>query len=158
VCEYLRGCAVITALFELLKDRRLPVPASNSRGPEIITASDVKVMVRDSLYRPIVFAPEMSHLLADISLGIGSAFADRKHGRQTPWFPPFDCNSTGTYIPECHLSGEHWAEAAAGIVRSDADSLWGVTPEQFKDYWRELQRQSRYLGDEWAEIRLSCVG
>lgn len=135
-----------------------PVPMSSTRGPDVITWSDVKSMVRLGMYQPLIFMPMVADLLTDVSRGNGSLFADFKHMENTPSCPSMECRAAGPYSRECNAAGDNGADATMAILCTDAVGLGEIDESAFQQYWHSLQNQSHVLGDWWAMTRLSCVG
>jgi pimeloyl-ACP methyl ester carboxylesterase len=172
-CSFYRSSSpaeIKTATSDLLSSLKLeplPVPASAERGPDTITYSDVKLMMRDSLYAPITMFPQMSRILQQLSDGDGGPFADCKAKRGAdsmyatrqggPYHPSIECAQNGTYSPACHRPGEWKPETLAAIWCMDGESMAGVTRREFLDYMEILREQSQVMGDAWGELRLSCI-
>jgi len=142
-------------------DHPVGVPSTATRGPDVITWSDVKSTVRLGMYMPIAFFPIISELLADIRRGNGSPMADFKqsmHGFEISCPSP-ECKIAGPYTPECNAAGSNNYDAAMAILCSDLDATFADTNKTgFQVYWHALQQQSSVLGDWWAHTRLGCVG
>ncbi|KAJ9632284.1 hypothetical protein H2203_000688 [Taxawa tesnikishii (nom. ined.)] len=136
----------------------LSVPASHTRGPDVITWSDIKSMVRLGMYQPLQFLELVADLLTDVTYGNGSAFADFKLHGHTLSCPSSECKDAGPFSPECNPAGANGLDSSAAILCSDGEWLGDVDEERFQEYWHALQNQSRVMGDWWAHNRLSCVG
>lgn len=170
VCPFWRpgGPAAIREAYEHLltaiRSDPLSVPGTGQRGPELITWTDIKLLVAYSLYSPLQYFPLLATLLNDLTHGNGSLFADYKTGNQRQL-----CTSPRTPAEEeaCHVPFSHacvlpgWSpyDVSSAVLCTDAP------PEQvqfnestFAAYWATLQRQSATMGDFWAQTRLSCAG
>lgn len=145
-------------LLQDIFDHPRGVPSSAIRGPDVITWSDVKSMIRLGMYLPLVFMPMAADLLTDISMGNGSLFADFKHVEHSPSCPTVECEAAGPYSPECNAGGDNEEDASLAILCTDCEGLGDVDEVQFQEYWHALQNQSTILGDWWAHTRLGCVG
>ncbi|KAJ5658913.1 hypothetical protein N7507_005364 [Penicillium longicatenatum] len=124
-----------------ISNNPVSVPGSMTRGPDIITYSDVRAMAMQSLYKPMILFPTMATLLADLSKRNGSSFADFKAEDRKSIREP-------VYNPE----------VLPGILCTDGRDIHGMAKEEFKEYWQILQNQSQAMGNEWATIRLACAG
>lgn len=144
--------------FERIKTTPFAVPASSTRGPDVITWSDAKSMVRLGMYQPHMYFPLVARLLADITTGNGSAFADFKQARHSASCPTEECKLAGAYSPECIASGHNNNDATKAILCTDAEGIGDITQDSFVEYWMGLRNQSEVLGDWWAHTRLDCVG
>lgn len=134
------------------------VPGTATRGPDVITWSDVKSMIRLGMYQPLTYMPMVADLLTDISRGNGSLFADFKHMEHTPTCPSTECLAGDPDSPDCNISGDNYEDASLAILCTDGEGLGQVDESQFQQYWHALQNQSTTLGDWWAHTRLGCVG
>lgn len=132
----------------------IPVLASETRGPDIITYSDVKTMMKRPLYSPLTKFDTMARLLSDLLQRNGSSFADFKaESRQQAY-------GSSCASEQCRTTpGNSDREAGLGITCTDGADITGViSKEDYRAYWQTLRAQSRVLGDLWAQIRLPCVG
>lgn len=142
-------------------DHPIGVPCTSSRGPDVITWSDVKSTVRLGMYMPIAFFPIIAELLADVGRGNGSLMADFKQsmGGSGLSCPSPTCKAAGPYTPACNAAGTTDYDASLAILCSDIDATFAdVNETGFQMYWHKLQGQSKVLGDWWAHTRLGCVG
>ncbi|KIW55985.1 hypothetical protein PV05_04688 [Exophiala xenobiotica] len=152
--------AVLAAYERLLQDiwdDPLSVVGDQRRGPEIITWTDVKMVVKDALYQPIILGPIMVELLQDIINGTGSVFAEYKQSGRTPSCRSEQCEIDGPYSEECVSPGWNELEATSAILCTDAQDIGSFTEDEFRGYWRTLQGQSKAMGDYWAQTRLGCA-
>lgn len=135
----------------------ISVPATALRGPEIITVSDIRQLVFDSLYKPLLKFETMANVMGPLALrGNGSAFADWKHERRISTSTP-TCEYLDPENPACNQGG---SEPGPMVLCSEGDTgiYTNITQHQFITYWKELVHQSKYFGDRWATIRLGCTG
>ncbi|KAI5198618.1 hypothetical protein E4T39_06665 [Aureobasidium subglaciale] len=143
-----------TLLEEIRKQPRI-VLGSKSRGPDVVTWSDVKSMLHLAIYQPLLYSPLVADLLTSISpTGNGSFFADYKAAANTITCPSADCTSDSE---NCNES-DNAEDASLAILCTDAPGLGSINAPSFRSYWHTLQNQSSVLGDWWAHTRLSCVG
>lgn len=132
------------------------VPATGSIAPDLITYSDMMWVIRQAFYSPIEFFPNLASLLNDLSNGNGTSFALAKQASQQVSIPSKECLNAAPYTPRCRTPG---AETQPAILCTDADfRTYGMSREDYKAYADELRQQSRWYGDTWAEIRITCVG
>ena len=145
----------------------ISVGATNDRGPDLISYSDLQYMFSRALYFPINAFAESAELVQDILIGNGSRFADWKALRMNTGFQATKradyaasqaCLKEGPYSPACQNVGVFRDEVSPAIYCLEGDSVDGVTKEEFADYWHILRGQSVLMGDIWAEIWLRCVG
>lgn len=146
------------ALDEKVHNASIPVMASNTHGPEVITWTDIRTLLRIALYQPIFAFPLFAQYLGQLSNGDGSAMVDFKQGNHRSSCPSNQCQLAGPWSTACRDPGENESYATAAILCSDAEYMGEIDEDGFKVYWDELKRDSKMLGDYWAHIRMSCVG
>ncbi|RVX74486.1 hypothetical protein B0A52_01612 [Exophiala mesophila] len=163
-CRFWRtgGPQAIQAAYEKLLvdiwDDPLSVVGDQRRGPEIITWSDLKMIVKDALYQPVIFGPVMAELLQDITNGTGSVFADYKEKKRTPACRSSECIADGPFSEACTSPGWNEMEATRAVLCTDAEGIGSFTEDEFRVYWEQVQDQSASMGDFWAQTRLDCAG
>ena len=132
------------------------VSATGSMAPDLITYSDIMLVIRQALYGPVQFFPNLASLLDDLSHRNGTSLAIAKQADQHISTPSKECLDAPPYAPRCRVPG---SETSAAILCTDSDfSTYGMSKTDFKAYADELRQQSRWFGDSWAHIRLACVG
>ncbi|PYH45378.1 alpha/beta hydrolase [Aspergillus saccharolyticus JOP 1030-1] len=141
-------------LLTTLKSNPVAVPASGKRGPDIITYTDVKMLVAQAVYTPMKSFERVARLLTDLDHRNGSAFADYKDQERLDWRRAPPCNPSGS--KPCMIPGENY-EAMMSILCSDGEDIGEIAKEKFESYWHTLQDQSETFGDFWTEIRFSCI-
>lgn len=145
-------------ILEILWESPLSVPSTPYRGPEVITWSDVKLMVKTAMYQPLWFFPRMADLLQDILVTNGSAFAEMKHSqRHCAGCKSTECESSGPYSRECMIPGWDGVDASSAILCSDGEGMGDFDRDEFVKYWSVLKNQSKVMGDYWAQTRLNCM-
>lgn len=132
------------------------VPAIGSVAPDLITYSDVMWVIRQAFYGPVQFFPNLASLLNDLSNRNGTSFAITKQASQHVLAPSKECLDAPPYAPGCRTPG---AETQPAILCTDADfRTYGMSKADYKAYADTLRQQSRWFGDSWAHIRMTCVG
>ncbi|RAH76647.1 hypothetical protein BO86DRAFT_348910 [Aspergillus japonicus CBS 114.51] len=162
VCSFASGQGGLQAtidryenLLTTLKANPVAVPASGDRGPDIITYSDVKMLVMQGVYTPMESFERVARFLTDLTHGNGSAFAEYKQRERQDWRRTPPCDPSGS--KPCMVPGENTDEAQMGILCSDGQDIRGIDKEKLRDYWHTLRNQSKTVGDIWAEIRFTCI-
>jgi pimeloyl-ACP methyl ester carboxylesterase len=148
----------VRALLSSIRDSPIAVPASATRGPEVVSWTDVMVLLRIAMYQPLYVFPLVAELLATLSMGNGSAMADFKQRHREPSCLSSECLLSSPYSQECTRPGENDEYATAAILCTDAENLRKVDMEQFKQGWDALKASSEMLGDYWASELLTCAG
>ncbi|KAL2410845.1 hypothetical protein ABEF95_010793 [Exophiala dermatitidis] len=164
-CQFWRpgGPQAIHAVYEKVLhdiwDDPLSVPGDNRRrGPEIITWTDVKMVVKNALYQPVMLGPVMAELLQDITNGTGALFAEYKQSARKPSCRSAQCEIDGPYSEECVSPDWNELEATSAVLCTDAEGIGSLTEDEFRSYWETLRGQSSAMGDYWAQTRLGCAG
>jgi pimeloyl-ACP methyl ester carboxylesterase len=168
-CAFWRsgGSEAIEAAYEdLLHDIRddpLSVPGTTERGPELITWSDIRLLVAPSLYQPLQLFPKLAELLQDLTKGNGTLFAEYKMRNQAQLCskaysqPEEICEEPFSH--GCVLPGWSPYDASSAVLCTDAaPEEVQFTETEFASYWEGLRNQSHMMGDYWAQTRLSCAG
>ncbi|KAI1618472.1 TAP-like protein-domain-containing protein [Exophiala viscosa] len=153
--------AILAALDKLLQDiwdDPLAVVGDKSHGPEIITWTDVKMVLKDALYQPMHLGPIMAKLVADLTNGTGRVFADAKQAARHPACRSASCEAAGPFSDACVLPDWNELEATSAILCTDAEGIGSLTEDEFREYWTTLRNQSSTMADYWAQIRLGCAG
>lgn len=140
---------------EFLNKTPLVVPGSDTRGPEIITYSDVMRYIKLSVYRPIESFPKLADVLSAVSLGDGSLLADIKHAGQASICPVE--NRQGV-LNSCPPYKELMLETLQSISCTDGEDLSNHGKDDFFNHYRVLKGQSRWMSDIWASFTMPCWG
>ncbi|KAL4894901.1 hypothetical protein BDV59DRAFT_165593 [Aspergillus ambiguus] len=164
-----RGCpfhaeggsdAIKTAYYALegrLRNVSIPVPATDFRGPEVITWTDLKTVLRVAMYQPLAAFPMLAKYASEMARGDGTAFADFKNGLRSPSCPSPECLRAGPWSAECQMQGENEASAGLAVLCSDASYLQGLGETAFIKRWQSLKDASSAIGDYWAQMEMDCV-
>ncbi|KAH3141908.1 hypothetical protein LV164_002256 [Aspergillus fumigatus] len=164
-CPFYRhgGPAAIKAAYleleAVLYNASVPAAPSATRGPEVITWTDLKTVLRYSVYQPLFVFPLLAHYAKSLSEGDGSPMADFKQRSRSPSCPSDQCLQTGPWSGECFEKGSSELYAMSAILCSDAPYLRDMDQARFQEAWASLKAQSFTLGDYWAAVTaLGCVG
>ncbi|KAF7595461.1 hypothetical protein BBP40_005797 [Aspergillus hancockii] len=135
-------------LLPALKTSPIAVPASSVRGPEIITYTDVRALVRNALYSPMAMFTTMAQLTSDLSQNNSSSFADYKYEARKQACR--QAHEYGSSSEGCNVPGNSFLEISMSIVCTDGMDSNGMTKMQYHQYWNTLHGQSAIIGDWWA--------
>ncbi|KAF7591594.1 hypothetical protein BBP40_001292 [Aspergillus hancockii] len=136
----------------------LPVVATSTRGPEVVTWTDLKIAQRFALYQPLFAFPLLATYLSELAHGNGSAMADAKHASRSPSCPSFECLDAGPWSAQCQTPSENELYASTAILCADADYLPKMDQDGLTQYWHSLKADSTTIGDYWASLGLGCAG
>ncbi|KAJ5605461.1 Peptidase S33 tripeptidyl aminopeptidase-like C-terminal [Penicillium lagena] len=136
----------------------MPVPASGTRGPEVVTWTDMKALLRVAVYQPLLAFSVFAHHMSELARGNAAPLADFKHSKHFGVCPSEDCIRAGPWSPACARGENNGPYASAAILCSDGEFLTQQNQDDFEVTWNGLRADSAVLGDYWATIHLSCVG
>ncbi|KAJ5151287.1 Peptidase S33 tripeptidyl aminopeptidase-like C-terminal [Penicillium canariense] len=146
------------ALENQLLNASLPVMASATRGPEVVTWTDLRNILRVAVYQPLLAFHVLADHISELAKGNPATMADFKHRNHFGACPSSECRIAGPWSSQCVAGQDNYLYASAAILCTDAEYMTTGTMEQFQEVWAGLRADSRTLGDYWAEIELSCVG
>ncbi|KAL4751067.1 hypothetical protein BDW72DRAFT_100496 [Aspergillus terricola var. indicus] len=156
------GPAAIKESYEELEsslyNSSMAVRPSETRGPEVVTWSDLKTVQRISVYQPLAGFTYLAGIASDLLKGDGSKLADFKHSRRSPTCPTKECLIAGPWSSECAGPGQNEMYSTSAILCSDAEYMQSTDEQDFKRHWRNLQELSSSIGDYWTHTRLNCAG
>lgn len=146
------------ALDASIYNTSIPVLATPTHGPEIITWTDVRTLLRIALYQPLLVFPLLAQALGQLQHGDASAMVDFKQNRRSSPCTDSQCQRLGPWSAACLDPRENEPYASTAILCSDAEYLTHVHESQFLNMWAELKRDSQMVGDYWASTTMSCAG
>lgn len=146
------------ALEDQILNKSIPVIASTSRGPEVVTWTDLKAILRIAVYQPLLAFPVLAEKMGELARGNAIPLADFKHRRHFGACPSSECSIAGPWSPACARGQDNSLYASAAVLCTDAEFLTKNGVEQFLASWNSLKADSATLGDYWAQLQLSCVG
>lgn len=131
---------------------------SDTNGPDIIKHSDLMGAVRDALYQPFASFEKLAQIMHGLSLGTGSILAEGKRAQHNLQPRTAKCRAEGSYSAACFSPPLDYAEEGVGsIACSDGPDQTNMTSAEFREYWHQVKKESRYMGDSWAQNRLLCI-
>jgi pimeloyl-ACP methyl ester carboxylesterase len=136
---------LLTKIYTLLEDlKHDPFPFLNpdTGMPSLITYSDIRGLLFQIWYIPILF-PFAAQILDSIAQRNASIIFGLK--------PPFTCNFPDVFLPDQAASG-------AAIMCTDAKDLSNTTKTEYAEYMRQLRLQSPLFTDVLATVRMPCHG
>lgn len=147
------------SIMDSVKETPFPVAPSGSRGPQLITVSDIDSALHVSLYDPLELAPQFFHAMHNLSSGDGSWFAKFKQDSMTSNTAalPERCKDAPPWTPECQVSGVLDGIGGVGIQCTDGLDIQDRSLETFKAYWELLSNTSKVMGSRRAFDRLRCT-
>jgi len=156
------GPQAILDAYWMLEDQILnmsiPAMASATRGPEVVTWGDMKVILRISVYQPLLAFRALAYHISELAKGNPGTMADFKHSSHFAACLSSECRVAGPWSVECSREQDNTLYASTAILCSDAEYMTQLSIEEFQDAWDRLKTDSATIGDYWAQLHLSCVG
>jgi pimeloyl-ACP methyl ester carboxylesterase len=146
------------ALEEQVRNMSIPVMASSTRGPEVVTWTDMRAMLRVAVYQPLLAFHVLAYHMSELAKGNPVTMADFKHRSHFSACPSGECSIAGPWSRECSRGQDNTLYASAAILCTDAEYMTHLSIEEFQDTWAKLKADSGVLGDYWAQLQLACVG
>ncbi|KAL4924855.1 putative proteinase [Aspergillus undulatus] len=141
-----------------LLNSSMAVLPTKTRGPEVVTWTDLRTVLRISIYQPLAGFAFLAEIASDLARGDGSALAEFKLGRRSPSCPTDECLGAGPWSAECQLPWENEVYSSSAILCSDAEYMQDPDEGAFKQHWHSLQELSYVFGNYWSHTRLNCAG
>ncbi|KAJ6167123.1 hypothetical protein N7470_002570 [Penicillium chermesinum] len=145
-------------LEEELYEMPIPVIATANRGPEVITWTDMKAVLRIAVYQPLLAFRILAEKTAALTRGNPLPMADFKHRGHFSACPSGACSIAGPWSPACTRGQDNGLYSSSAILCTDAEFLTNHTMETFQEVWDGIKNDSLVLGDYWAQLQLGCVG
>ncbi|KAF2869445.1 TAP-like protein-domain-containing protein [Massariosphaeria phaeospora] len=129
-----------------------PLAISSAQGPEVLTYSDVKMLIFAALYQPTESFHLLAELLAEIESG-GGLYIDNVL-----------LAARFRHIYSCPVNGSesHGYEglnmlALFAVLCSDSEDLTSMSIGEFEDYWHVLEGIAPTSGSIWSLLTLKCA-
>ncbi|KAH8691642.1 TAP-like protein-domain-containing protein [Talaromyces proteolyticus] len=146
------------AIQSQLLNASIPVSASSSRGPEVVTWTDLKTIQRISVYQPLSVFPLFAKILSELRDKNGSSLATFKQRNRKPSCLSDECLNSGLWSQECTGPSTGEAYSTQAILCTDAEYAKNTDMGAFNELWSDLRVDSETIGDYWASILLDCAG
>jgi pimeloyl-ACP methyl ester carboxylesterase len=124
-----------------------PLPLYTSYGPEILTYSDVKVIIFSSLYAPMVMFPIVSRLLEAIS------------GRDEYYLYELGRALSSAHIYQCSLTTttQQPDVPSMAVLCADSEDMRSEDLDTFERHWRKMDELSPTSGSIWSMLGMRCA-
>jgi pimeloyl-ACP methyl ester carboxylesterase len=124
-----------------------PIPLYSDYGPEVLTFTDLKLVIFSALYQPQLTFPQVTKLLAAVE------------ARGGPILDQFAEQAQETHVYQCSagLKYSFLDVAIWAILCADGDDVSSETIQEFEEYWNLLNRTSPTSGSIWTINRLKCA-
>jgi pimeloyl-ACP methyl ester carboxylesterase len=149
------------SLLEKLKDSPVVLPAWAAKtGPEmplVITYSDVQILLRTMLYKPIKNVERLAQVYAGLERGDGLPYYDATSAYRSG-DPMSEQLCAVADVPATEpQETPHEEDAYSAIMCSDGVAVNG-TVKDFEEYVEKLKSVSRWAGVASLYFRLPCAG
>ncbi|EED18776.1 proteinase, putative [Talaromyces stipitatus ATCC 10500] len=142
-------------LLTSLKEDPIVVPGSVGQPWDIVTYSDLVLLLSDTLYAPYVYFDFFAKVLAEIAQKNGTSLLESKRQRHREASPASTGCQEDASGRDCY-SDAH--EAGIAIQCTDLVDVKDISKSSFYDYRDTLRNQSKVLGDAWSAIAMVCLG
>jgi pimeloyl-ACP methyl ester carboxylesterase len=147
-----------------LKDNPIPVPATETQGPEVVLFGDIYLRLLSAMYFSYEYAESFFHLLSELdsanitSIAVEGIASGKQSMVKAAELSP-ECQKDGLFSDACvsstYISGIGPSQA---ISCMDAGGGNNLTKDKFRSYLTELHGQSRWLSRSWARNKIACIG
>ena len=135
-----------------------PLPIIDERRPDVVTYSNIKLMIFGALYSPIEAFPFITDLMAGVERGDVNGIAKLLQADHAlPWSLGSESAFWGTSSLEWASKGGLGQDATLAIACGDGDSQNWVTREDFREHVKRLAKLSPSVGEIWGNLRLQCI-
>lgn len=130
-----------------------PLPIIWSECADVLTWSDMKMLIISSLYFPRIVFPFIAGILADIEAGGGYQLGQLAlayhslHVYSCPVADEPDKNPLASSIV-----------ATISVLCGEGDDQSNLTKDEFIEYWQMLESVSPTVGAYWSTLRMRCAG
>ncbi|KAF2648701.1 hypothetical protein K491DRAFT_698718 [Lophiostoma macrostomum CBS 122681] len=124
-----------------------PIPLASEHGPEVLTFTDLKLVIFSALYQPQLAFPIVAKLLAAVE------------ARGGPMLDLFAEQAQEAHIYQCStgLRYSFLDVAVWAILCADGEDVSSETIREFQEYWNLLNKISPTSGSVWTINRLKCA-
>ncbi|KAH0364246.1 hypothetical protein KCU65_g6880, partial [Aureobasidium melanogenum] len=121
-----------------------PVPVVNPI-PEVITSHDLRMLIFQSLYKPVRMFPTLANTIAELEKGDGS--------NSTQMLKPYHSLSCRTTSVDPVFD----IDAEIAILCTDADDQTSTNRTEFASFATKLMEVSPTIGDIYGAVRMQCI-
>jgi pimeloyl-ACP methyl ester carboxylesterase len=128
-----------------------PLPLNTPYGPEILTWSDIKILIFSSLYQTQGMFPIVAELLAAVEAGHG-AIIDQLSGAYHHMHT-YSCSANSSNSMPTSTPGV----TTMAILCGDGIDQTNLKIDEFAEYWQLLDSMAPAAGSYWAMLRMRCA-
>lgn len=114
-------------------------------NPEVITSHDLRMLIFQSLYKPVRMFPTLANTIAELEKGDGNSSAQMLKPVHS-----LSCRTTGV-DPVFDI------DAQTAILCTDGDDQTSISRTEFASFAAKLVDVSSTIGDLWAVTRMQCI-
>jgi pimeloyl-ACP methyl ester carboxylesterase len=149
-----------TDITQSLVNDPIGVPPAGNHSSDLATYSDLKKMFWMIAYKPLIKFHHLAKVMAQLEKGNGTALVqERRDGiAKMKQGLSEQCRKDGPYSDACDPERAGFDNTiSAGILCSDAEPQLNMTRDDYAEYVQLLIKQSKLMGDVWAQVRLPCT-
>ncbi|KAJ4372202.1 hypothetical protein N0V83_003976 [Neocucurbitaria cava] len=129
-----------------------PLILNSPQGPEILTFSDVKLLIFSAVYQPMGSFPLIARLLAAIEAGEGEILDQLSFAYRNGHV--YHCPVNGSTSPAPKLMSP---VAQFAILCGDGIDQSHLAIDDFVEYWNLLESISPTAASVWSMLRMHCA-
>lgn len=114
-------------------------------NPEVITSHDLRMLIFQSLYKPVRMFPTLATTIAELEKGDGSYSAQMLKPVHS-----LSCRTSG-------VDPVFDVDAQMAILCTDGDDQTSINRTEFASFASRLMDVSPTIGDLWAVTRMQCI-
>ncbi|KAG9696321.1 hypothetical protein KCU95_g3505, partial [Aureobasidium melanogenum] len=130
------------AVIEKLRYNPVAVIGTN---PEVITSHDLRMLIFQSLYKPVRMFPTLATTIAELEMGDGSNSA-----QMLKPYHSLSCRATS-------VDPVFDVDAQMAILCTDGNDQTSINRTEFAKFATKLMDVSPSIGDIWAATRMQCI-
>ncbi|KAH0379136.1 hypothetical protein KCU92_g8314, partial [Aureobasidium melanogenum] len=136
---------VVQRTLDVIEKLRYDPVAVVDPMPEVITSHDLRMLIFQSLYKPVRMFPTLATTIAELEKGDGSNSA-----QMLKPYHSLSCRATSV-DPVFDL------DAQMAILCTDGDDQTSINRTEFASFVTKLVEVSPTIGDIWAATRMQCI-
>lgn len=127
-----------------------PLPINSPEGPEVLTWSDMKLIIFSSIYQPRIAFPILSEIFAAIEWGSGQVLDDMSNAYR--YSHVYSCPINGSVsVPPVT------AVATLAVLCGDGLDQSDVSKASFTEYWQSMNSTFPTGGSYWSTLKMRCA-
>lgn len=127
-----------------------PIPLNSANGPEVLTYSDMRLIIFSACYQPRYVFPMIAQLLREVEQ------------RRGPILDQLALALRPSHIYHCPIPGSPPVKSLTvvpqiAILCSDGHGQLDLTMQEFENYWHSMDKVSPTFGPIWSMLKMRCA-